>query len=84
MLRTFSFVLSLVGAVLSSSASAQGLIWSLPEDGKWVRFEGTYQQTELRPNSNEGPLQLEWVQHITIKSVGKEDADFKGQKVPCR
>ncbi len=84
MLRPISIALALIGAALSSTASAQGLIWSLPEDGKWVRFEGTYQQTEVRTNSPEGPLQLEWVQHITIKSVGKEDADYKGQRVPCR
>ncbi len=26
----------------------------------------------------------EWVRHLTIKSLGKEDGEFKGAQVPCR
>ena len=44
----------------SSSASAQGLLWKLPEGEKtWCRYEGTYKQTMRRPNSAEGDLTLE-------------------------
>lgn len=69
----------------SSSASAQGLLWKLPEGEKtWCRYEGTYKQTMRRPNSAEGDLTLEWVRHLTIKSLGKEDGEFKGAQVPCR
>jgi len=65
-------------------ASAQGLIWSLPEDGTWVRYEGTYTQVETRPDSIEGDLQIEWTRWITINSVGQEMAEFNDETVPCR
>ncbi len=83
MLRRLCLTLAVLAA--SSSAWAQGLIWSLPkEDGMSVKFEGSYKQTEQRPGSNDGPLELEWAQHLWVKSVGKEDADYKGEKTPCR
>jgi len=81
----------LVGSIVlafllfASSASAQGLLWKLPEQEKtWCRYEGTYKQTVRRPQSAEGDLTLEWVRHLTIKSLGQEDAEFKGETVPCR
>ncbi len=78
-----SMVLLLV--LCGSSASAQGLLWKLPEGDKtWCRYEGTYKQTVRRPDSAEGDLVLEWVRHLTIKSLSKEDADYKGQTVHCR
>lgn len=75
---------ALVVWTLNLSAQAQGLIWSLPEDGAWVRFEGSYQQVEARPESTEGNLTIDWIQHLTLKSVGQEPADFRGETVPCR
>lgn len=66
------------------AAQAQGVLWNLPADGSWVRYEGTCKQVELRPNSTEGDIPLEWIQHLTIKSVGSEEAEFRGEKVPCR
>src|SRR5579871_4322169 len=40
---------------------AQELLWStLPEDGSWVRFHGTVKDTQERPESNEGALELTW------------------------
>ena len=78
-----SMVLALV--LFGSSASAQGLLWKLPEGEKtWCRYEGTYKQTVRRPESAEGDLVLEWVRHLTIKSLSKEDAEYKGKSVPCR
>ncbi len=65
-------------------ANAQGLIWKLPEDGSWVRYEGTYKQIETRASTGEADVTIEWIQHLTIKSVGKEEAEFLGQSVPCR
>ena len=65
-------------------AWAQSLVWSLPEDGTWVRYEGTYQQIEIRPDSAEGNLTIDWIRHLTIKSVGQESAEYDGQSVPCR
>lgn len=70
---------------LQSHVQAQGLVWKLPEqDGAWVRYEGTVEQTEARPDSNEGPKKMTWIKQLTIKSVGKEDADYQGNTVPCR
>ena len=78
-----SMVLALV--LFGSSASAQGVLWKLPEGDKtWCRYEGTYKQTVRRPESTEGDLVLEWVRHLTIKSLSQEDADYKGKTVPCR
>jgi len=66
------------------TVSAQGLIWNLPKDGTWVRYEGTYKQVEFRPNSAEGDLTIEWIRHLWIKSVGRETADYNGKPTPCR
>lgn len=66
-------------------ASAQGLVLRLPADGTWVRFEGTYTQTEIRPTSTTGKLEIPgWAEHVTLKSVGTEMADYRGETVPCR
>lgn len=66
-------------------ALAGGLVTDLPPDGTWVRLEGTYKQTETRPDDTEGNLEIpEWVEHVTIKSVGTENATVDGEEVPCR
>ena len=70
----FSLVLALWLA--APSAHAQGILWKLPEQEKtWCRYEGSYKQTVRRPESAEGDLTLEWVRHLTIKSLNKEDAE---------
>jgi hypothetical protein len=79
---------SLAGLVILGSlrsATAQGLILNLPKkDGAWVRFEGTVKQVEFRPDAAEGDITLDWIQQLTIKSVGAETAAFRGKQVPCR
>jgi hypothetical protein len=60
----------------ASTADAQGLIWKLPEDGTWIRYEGTYRQLERRPESTEGDLTLQWQRNVEIKSVGREMAEY--------
>ncbi|MFO1019072.1 MAG: hypothetical protein U0903_00005 [Planctomycetales bacterium] len=86
-MRTFfslAFVLSFCLA-LPGSASAQGLLWSLPqEEGTFVRYFGDYHQTVERPESNAGPLELTWQAELTIKSLGKEEAEYNGRKHTCR
>lgn len=71
---------------LSSAATsqAQGLLWSLPEDGSTVEYAGKYHHKQERPGSNEGPLELEWDSRLTIQSVGEEMAEFDGVSTPCR
>lgn len=71
-------------AVCGNVASAQGLIWNLPEDGTWIRYEGTYTQLNRRPDSADGDLTLQWRRNLTIKSVGAEEAEFEGVMQPCR
>ncbi|HET6422854.1 MAG TPA: hypothetical protein VFG20_04170 [Planctomycetaceae bacterium] len=69
----------------NSAANAQGVVLRLPEDGTWVRYEGTFGQTEIRPNTATGKLEIPpWLEHVTIKSVGTEDAEFQGETVKCR
>ncbi|MDA0807555.1 MAG: hypothetical protein O2983_11765 [Planctomycetota bacterium] len=84
MFRTVPLLATLVCLAMSPGAFAQGIIWSLPEDGSLVHYEGTYRQVEAQPGSSEGNLEMEWIRHLTIKSVGKEDAEFKGKVEPCR
>lgn len=78
------------GLYCGAEASAQGLVWNLPEDGTWVKYEGTYQQVIRRPQSTEGDLTLEWQRYLEIKSVGREEAthdlDHDGKDVTeqCR
>jgi hypothetical protein len=80
----FTLIVASLGG-LAAPASAQILIWSLPEeDGTWVRFEGTYKQTRARPESTAGDEQLEWRSELTISSVGKETATVDGKELACR
>ncbi len=70
---------------LDRAAVAQGLVLRLPADGTWVRYEGTFGQTEIRPNTATGKLEIPpWSEHVTIKSVGEEDAEYQGESTKCR
>jgi hypothetical protein len=60
--------------------SGQGLIYRLPEDGVAVEYEGTL--TQGKSVDDEEPLS--WTCELTIKSVGREDAEYMGQMQPCR
>lgn len=73
-----------LAGISSGAADAQGLIIRLPKDGSWVRFEGTVKQVESRPDAPEGDITMEWIQHLTLKSVGREQALYHGKQVPCR
>lgn len=74
----------LCGLISPAAVQAQGLIWSLPKNGEWVRYEGTYQQEVKRPTVAEGDLTLEFKRVITLKSVGVEEAEYEGASQPCR
>ncbi|MGD9856325.1 MAG: hypothetical protein AB7U20_15375 [Planctomycetaceae bacterium] len=76
--------LALAGLFTAAEADAQGLIWNLPADGSWVRYEGTYSQLVRRPDSAEGDLQLQWTRHLTIKSVGTAEEAYQGEVQRCR
>jgi hypothetical protein len=80
----WSWLAILAFCAFSSAAQAQGLIWSLPEDGHFVRYEGTYTQFVKRPDSTQGNLNLQWRRTLTIKSVGREEQEYQGKTQPCR
>ena len=87
MVRWLTIVIALVvglGCCATPRANAQGLIWKLPADGTWIRYEGTYQQIETRSNTGGTDLTIQWIQHLTIKSIGSQEAEFEGKTVPCR
>ncbi|MDA0285500.1 MAG: hypothetical protein O3B13_11535 [Planctomycetota bacterium] len=84
MFRKIPLLATLVCLSLGQSVVAQGLLWNLPEDGSLIHYEGTYRQVEAQPGSAAGNLEMEWIRHLTIKSVGREDAEFRGETVPCR
>lgn len=68
----------------SGSLFAQGLVWELPPDGSWVRFEGTYEKEMPGPESNDLNVKLKWTRHLIISSVGSEMAEFEGAQTACR
>ncbi|REJ86438.1 MAG: hypothetical protein DWQ29_10510 [Planctomycetota bacterium] len=76
-MRALLFASCCSAMLLFSAAEtrAQGLVWNLPPDGTWVRYEGTYQQVIRRPDSAEGDLTLQWQRNLEIKSVGQEEAE---------
>ena len=84
MIRAAAICFAVLAASVAQSAEAQGLIWKLPEDGSWVRYEGSYKQVEARPDSTQGNLEIEWIRHVTIRSVGTRNAEWKGNQVACR
>lgn len=81
LLLSTTLAVTLCGA---AKTQAQGLLWSLPEDGSLTEYVGKYRNKQERPGSNEGPLELEWDSRLKIQSVGEETADFNGQPTPCR
>ena len=81
MIRWLTFVIAFLMGLIGGTtprADAQGLIWKLPADGTWIRYEGTYQQIETRSNTGGTDLTIQWIQHLTVKSVGQQEADFEG------
>lgn len=72
-------------AVLAPLAFGQGVVCQLPPDGTWVRFEGTYTQSEIRPDAATGKLDIDpWIEKVWIKSVGSEMAEYQGEMTACR
>lgn len=84
--RLFGQIFLLTAVLISWTAtvSAQGLLWSLPEDGTVVKYVGKYKHKQERPDNNAGALELEWDSELIIQSVGQEDAEFAGTMQPCR
>ena len=74
-----------LACLLANVAWGQGVVCQLPADGTWVRFEGTFGQVEIRPETAAGKVEIEpWKEHVTIKSVGTEMAEYHGEETACR
>ena len=85
MRRLFTTVCAGIACLFGTFAFGQGVVCQLPEDGTWVRFEGTYAQVEIRPETAAGKIEIEpWKEHVTIKSVGTETAEYRGAETECR
>lgn len=83
----FGFAVAVLTCLCAvAPCAAQGLLWTLPPDGAWVRYQGDYTQLVRRPNSTEGDLNLDWLRYLTIKSVGQLDVTIEGEvtPIPCR
>ena len=84
-LRRLTTAVAGIACMLGNICFGQGLVSQLPADGTWVRFEGTYSQVEIRPETAAGKVDIDpWIEHVTIKSVGEESAEYRGETVPCR
>lgn len=70
-------------ALPAAETQAQGLLWNLPPDGSWVRFEGTYSFSDRRPGSVAGDVEP-WTRSLWIGVIGTEMAEYQNQMVPCR
>lgn len=75
---------TLVCSIFSLTASAQGLIWSLPEDGQSVTYRGTYTQLDVQANTQNEDVTSEWKRQLTIRSVGTSTEDYQGTQTACR
>lgn len=68
----------------SADVFGQGLLFYLPEDKTGIEYEGTIEQTTIRPDLAEGKEVMTKAREMSIKSVGREDAEFEGVMQPCR
>jgi hypothetical protein len=84
-IRSFSLLFALSLAMCGGrTAVAQSLVWNLPEDGQFVRFEGTYRVKELVGDAANSTREFEWRSELTIRSVGRETVTINGVETPCR
>ena len=85
MRRLLTTAVAGITCLLGNLVWGQGVVTQLPEDGSWVRYEGTYSQVEFRPETAAGKVEiLPWIEHVTIKSVGNETGTYRDEEVPCR
>jgi hypothetical protein len=67
---------------VTAPATAQGLLWNLPEDGTEVVYGGTLTQTDTRPDGQQNVMR--WDRELLIRSVGRQDVQHEGQTIPAR
>lgn len=84
MSRLIAIAALLFTLAASPSANAAGLVWQLPEDGTAATFRGTYKQLVRRSDASQQNVDLSWTRILTVRSVGTEDGEFRGESQPCR
>ena len=82
--KSLLLTVCLLAAFNTSRAAAQGLLFYLPEDKTGVEYEGTIELTSIRTDIAEGKETITKAREMSIKSVGREDAEFEGVVQPCR
>ena len=75
---------TMIAGTCSPTLYAQGLIFNLPQDGTGVEYEGEIAYTTVRPDLAEGKETITKARELSIKSVGRENAEWDGQVQPCR
>lgn len=84
MIRLFSFALLGFFLLTPASANAQGLLWYLPEDNTGVEYQGSITTETVREDLEDGKEEIRKERQMTIKSVGRENAEYNGEMQPCR
>ncbi|MEZ6124752.1 MAG: hypothetical protein R3C49_16510 [Planctomycetaceae bacterium] len=69
---------------MPSAGFGQGLIFHLPEDFTGVEYKGEVEYVAVRDDLEDGKEIIRKERELTIKSVGREDAEFEGTIQPCR
>lgn len=84
--RTIGFAVLLALICGPRVATAQGLIWKLPPEGTWVKYSGSYNQEDDRPeDATQKKLKLtERRRHLEIKALKKVTADYNGKPTGCQ
>ena len=82
--RVITFAAAVISLALGTTAQAQGLVWNLPPDGSWIRYEGDYVQKNERPDEVAGAESITWRRRLEIRSVGQEMVEYRGETVPAR
>jgi len=82
--RQITHSVCLLVCLLGTPAFAQGLLFYIPEDKTGIEYEGTVEQTTVRADIAEGKESTMKAREMSIKSVGRQDAEFEGVVQPCR
>lgn len=90
--RNLLMLLGLAATLLvvrPQTSSGQVFLQSLPDDGSQVVFTGVYRVTRPSPESSDETVTTEWLQQITISSVGAESVEMESEdgqveRRPCR
>ncbi len=77
-------LIALLIVAAPNTVYAQGLIWSIPEDGAGVEYEGTISYITVRTDIAEGTETIKKARELSIKSVGRKTVQIDGVDEVCR